>query len=84
VAVTGKFELIVLLNNVQGLSDQYWNELFHSARLMDEKAWVGPSARAFDQEVQRNHRSLQAQLQKAVDSLNRAVMNAPNVPGVHA
>ncbi len=80
-AVTGKFELIVLLNSVQGLSDQYWNELFRCARLMDEKAWVGPSARAFDQEVQRNHRSLQAQLQKAVDSLNRAVMSAP---GVHA
>ena len=82
--MTGKFELIALLNNVQGLSDQYWNELFRSARLMDEKAWVGPSARAFDQEIQRNHRSLQAQLQKAVDSLNQAVKNVPNVPGVTA
>jgi len=82
--VTGKFELIVLLNNVQGLADQYWNELFRPALLMDAKAWVRPSARAFDQEVQRNHRSLQAQLQKAVDSLSQAVKNVSNVPGVTA
>ncbi|MEO5876016.1 MAG: hypothetical protein ABIS86_12600 [Streptosporangiaceae bacterium] len=78
------FELIVILNTVRDLSDQHWNQLFTAARLMDGKAWVGPSGRAFDREVQRNHRSLQAQLQKAADSLIHKVAGVPHVPGVSA
>ena len=65
------FRLRMILAEVQRLSDRHQGQLDGPVRLMDEKAWVGPSARIFEQELRRNRRVLQEQLRKAVDSLRR-------------
>ncbi|MEO3786865.1 hypothetical protein ABGB12_26360 [Actinocorallia sp. B10E7] len=56
---------------MQEMSDRHWRQFDTPVRLMDGKAWVGPSARAFERELRRNRQVLQTQLQKAVDSLRR-------------
>lgn len=66
------FRLRMVLIEVQRMSDQHWGQLDGPVRLMDGKAWVGPSARAFEQELRRNRRVLQEQLHRVVDSLRRS------------
>lgn len=71
------FRLRMILVDVQGMSDRHWRQLDVPVRLMDGKAWVGPSALAFERELRRNRQVLQVQLRKAVDSLRRAEVSAP-------
>ncbi|GAA2738795.1 hypothetical protein GCM10010439_74010 [Actinocorallia aurantiaca] len=66
------FRLRMILADVREMSDRHWRQFDDSVRLMDGKAWVGPSARVFERELRRNRQVLQAQLQKAVDSLRRS------------
>ncbi len=66
------FRLRMALAEVQRMADQHGGRLDGPVRLMDGKAWVGPSARAFERELRRNRRVLREQLQRAVDVLRRA------------
>ncbi|WP_106396259.1 hypothetical protein [Actinocorallia populi] len=65
------FRLRMILVEVQRMSDRHWGQLDGPVRSMDGKAWVGPSARAFERELRRNRRALQEQLEKAVDLLRQ-------------
>ncbi|GAA0953421.1 hypothetical protein [Actinocorallia libanotica] len=67
-----EFRLRMALVEVQRMTEQHGGLLDRPVRLMDAKAWVGPSARAFERELLRNRRVLQEQLRKAADSLQRA------------
>ena len=59
--------LQVLLDEIQRLSDQHWNLLDRPLRAMGDQAWVGPSARAFDADLERSHRDLRERLRESVD-----------------
>jgi hypothetical protein len=60
-----------ILAQVQRLSDDHWGTFAEACRLMDGKAWVGPTARGFEREQQRNHRALQTALQESVDLIKQ-------------
>jgi hypothetical protein len=60
-----------ILAQVQRLSDEHWGTFTEACRLMDAKAWVGPTARGFEREQQRNHRALQSALHESVDLIRQ-------------
>lgn len=62
-----EFELQLLLGRIRQLSDEHWHLLEQPRRVMGDNAWVGPSARVFDHELEGNSRALHAQLEKAID-----------------
>jgi hypothetical protein len=69
--VDERTKLQQLLTQVQHLSDQHWGTFTEACRLMDGKAWVGPSAHGFDRELHRDHRALQSALQESVDLIKQ-------------
>lgn len=66
---------------VQGLSDHYWHKLDAACRLMNEKAWLSPTATGFQRELDARRRALQRELRNAVDALHEAARHAPTHPG---
>lgn len=67
-----------ILAEVQRLSDEHWNALTEACRLMDVKAWVGPTARGFEREQQRHHRGLRAALQQSVELVKQKLALTPS------
>jgi hypothetical protein len=58
---------------VQELSNANYGALQSSCRLMADKAWVGPTARAFDGDLQSHQSDLQKALRNAVELAQQAV-----------
>jgi hypothetical protein len=67
-----------ILADVQRLSDEHWNALTEACRLMDLKAWVGPTARDFEREQQGHHRRLRAALQQSVELVRQKLTHTPS------
>jgi hypothetical protein len=61
---------------VQQLSDANYYALQSPSQLMAAKAWVGPTARAFDSTLNEHHSDLQSALKAAVRLAQEAVRNA--------
>ena len=70
-------QLKQILNLVQRLSDENWWLLAEACRLMDDRAWVGPTARAFAIDVQGRNRILQAALRESVDLISQRLARLP-------
>lgn len=66
---------------VQELSDHYWHKLDTACRLMNEKAWLSPTAMGFQHELEARRRALQRELSRAIDDLREAARHAPVHPG---
>ena len=66
-----------LLSQMQRLSAANWHILDQACRAMDDKAWVGPSGRRFDGDVRGNARSMQRELQEAIDLLRDKLNRTP-------
>jgi hypothetical protein len=61
---------------VQQLSDASYGALQSPCELMAGKAWVGPTARAFDGDLQGHQSDLQKALRDAVELAQQAVNRA--------
>lgn len=73
-----ELQLRLILANVQAMSDEHWHTLERPRRIMDDKAWVGPSATRFDHALDAENRALQRQLSEAVELLReRAQLGGP-------
>jgi hypothetical protein len=75
--VTERERLQHVLAFVQSLSDEYWWFLTKACRLMDDQAWVGPTARAFAADQASQNRALQAALRDAVDLIQQQLHRTP-------
>lgn len=64
--MTEREQLQQTLAFVQSLSDENWWLLTRACRLMDDHAWVGPTAGAFAADQAGQNRALQVALQDAV------------------
>jgi hypothetical protein len=65
-----------VLDQVQRLSDDYWREFEQPRRAMGDRAWVGPSASAFEQELDRHHQLLQSRLRESVELVQDKLRHA--------
>lgn len=72
--------LQLILADIQQMSDNYWNLLERPRRLMDDRAWVGPSARTFAEELHKENRTLRDQLSRAVELVQRELLLAGGGP----
>ncbi len=70
-------QLRLLLSRIQTLSDEYWHLLTSSRQAMDGHAWVGPSAKVFAAQLQRNDAALHAELRKALRLLREKQNRGP-------
>jgi hypothetical protein len=64
--VDQRARLMELLARMQRLSDERWHLLDQPCRAMEDKAWVGPSARSFDGRIHGSLGTLQAELKEAI------------------
>jgi hypothetical protein len=75
--VTDREQLQQVLTFVQRLSDENWWLLAEACRLMDDHAWVGPTAREFAADQQARSRTLQAALRDSVDLIKQQLARLP-------
>ena len=66
-----------ILDFVQRMSDEHWSLLAEACRLMDARAWVGPTARAFAIDQQARSHALQSALQESVELIKRQLARLP-------
>jgi hypothetical protein len=74
--MTEREQLQQLLAFVQHLSDDNWWLLTQACRLMDDHAWVGPTARSFAADQQARNHALQTALSDAVDLVRQKLSQA--------
>ncbi len=70
-------QLTRILALVQRLSDEHWSLLSEACRLMDDHAWVGPTARAFAADLRARDRALRSALGEAVDLVRHQLARLP-------
>jgi len=77
--MTEREQLQRVLTMVQRLADENWWLFRDACHLMDNHAWVGPTARAYAADQQARNRALQSALKESVDLIRRQLARTPRL-----